>query len=170
MARLDHLAHRLADHHFADLDALRVALCRAHAPAHVGIEREPQVLHQHFAFARLGQRRFLDPEIRFAHPAFRPAGEQHALVLHSAAKRARCVSASPNSRANMVKRRKVWLTLSSSLIPMPPCNCIDSWLIWRGASAILIFAAEIARERSRLFSAWSTLEQARHAIDLACSA
>ena len=30
----------------------------------------------------------------------------------------------------------MWLTLSSSLMPMPPCSWTDSWLTWRAASAI----------------------------------
>ena len=69
----------------------------------------------------------------------------------------------------MVRRRKLWLTFSSSLMPMPPCSWIASWLIRRALSAILIFAAEMARERSCALDAESAWLQARKAIDFACS-
>ena len=52
---------------------------------------------------------------------------------------------------------------------MPPCSWIASWLIRRALSAILIFAADTARARSFASAAPSTFEQARQAIDLACS-
>src|SRR5581483_11370426 len=121
-----------------------VALRGADAAAHVRVEREPDVLHQHLALRRLRQRRVLDAEIALAHPAGRMAGEQHPAVVHSAAKRARWLSTSPNSRASAVRRRKVWLIFSSSVIPMPPCSCTDSWLMWRAASPTLIFAMDTA--------------------------
>ena len=64
------------------------------------------------------------------------------VAVDSAAKRSRWCSASPNCCAIIVRRRNVWLTLSSSLMPMPPCSWIDSWLTWRQASAIRILAAD----------------------------
>src|SRR6266850_743298 len=54
-------------------------------------------------------------------------------------------------------------------MPMPPCSCTASWPMWRALSAILIFAADTERERSAALTAESTLEQARQAMDLACS-
>jgi hypothetical protein len=41
--------------------------------------------------------------------------------------------------------------------------------MWRALSATLIFAADTERARSRMPVVWSTLEQARQAIDFACS-
>ena len=68
----------------------------------------------------------------------------------------------------MVSRRKVWLTFSSSVMPMPPWSCTASWLTCRQASATLILAAETARRRST-GGALSTFTHARHAIERACS-
>ena len=34
-------------------------------------------------------------------------------------------------------------------MPMPPCSCTDSWLIWRAASAILILAIDTAQQISQ---------------------
>ena len=51
-----HLAYRAAFHHLPDRDRLGVGRRIAHAPAHVGIEREPQRAQQHFACARRGDR------------------------------------------------------------------------------------------------------------------
>src|SRR5207244_13435468 len=64
------------------------------------------------------------------------------------ANRSRWCSASPKVWASMVRRRKVWLIFSSSVMPMPPWSWTASWLTWRAVSAILIFAADTARRRS----------------------
>src|SRR5712692_3923847 len=81
--RFDHFTDGLPDHDLADVDALDVALGVAHASAHVRIEREPQVLHQHLALAGLRDGRLFDPEIVLAHPARRTAGEYYApIFLH----------------------------------------------------------------------------------------
>src|SRR5581483_1166457 len=166
---LQHFAHRLPHHHLAQLDALGVALRVAHAAAHVRVEREPQVAHQHLALGGRRQRRLLHAEVVLRHPAGRAARQHDAAVAHqSRAKRSRWWSASPNCCARKVRRRNVWLTFSSSVIPMPPCSWIASWLTWRAASAILIFAAETARARSAS-TAWSALEHARQAMERACS-
>src|SRR5712692_1736797 len=79
--RFDHFTDGLPDHDLADVDALDVALGVAHAAAHVRIERQPQVFHQHLALARLRHGGLLDPEIVLAHPARRPAGEYYAPVF-----------------------------------------------------------------------------------------
>ena len=62
--------------------------------------------------------------------------------------------------AIVVSLRNVWLIFKSSVMPMPPWSCTDSWLTCRQASAILIFAAETTRRRSAT-SAVSTFTQAR---------
>src|SRR5258706_1189000 len=167
--RFDDLAHRLPDHDRVDLHRRRVGFRVAHAPAHVRIEREPLVLHQHFARPGRSHRLLVDAEILWRDRALGPAGEKHLLVHWHAAKRSRWWSASPNCCAIIVRRRKVWLTLSSSVIPMPPCSWTDSWLTWRQASAIRIFAADTMRLRSIGFFSASTRAQARLAMDLACS-
>src|SRR5438309_8758949 len=82
MPGLDDFADRLSNHDLADVDALRVAFRIAHAPAHVRVEREPQIPDQHLAVAALGQRRALDAEIVFAYRAFGAAREHHAPVFH----------------------------------------------------------------------------------------
>ena len=63
MPRIRHLVDRAADHRLTDLDGLRVGPRRAHAPAHVGIEREPQRAQQHLALARLRRRALFEAEI-----------------------------------------------------------------------------------------------------------
>ena len=63
----------------------------------------------------------------------------------------------------------MWLTFSSSVMPMPPCSCTASWLTWRHASAILIFAAETTRARARPRPPLSTFTHARQAMERACS-
>src|SRR5580704_13174588 len=81
-----------------------------------------------------------------------------------AAKRSRWCSASPKVWAIMVSRRKVWLILSSSVMPMPPWSCTASWLTCRQASATLILAAETAWRRSA-GGAPSTFTHARQAME-----
>jgi hypothetical protein len=43
----DHLTHRAANHDFAQRLRLRVAFAVVHAAAHVGVETQVVVLHQH---------------------------------------------------------------------------------------------------------------------------
>src|SRR5262249_23463491 len=81
MFRFDDFAHGLPDHDLAELHTLHVTLRVAHAPAHVGVERKPQVPDQHLALRRLRQRRFFHPEVVLRNPALRPAGEDDAKVL-----------------------------------------------------------------------------------------
>jgi hypothetical protein len=47
--RLDHLADDAALHHLAQRLRLGVALAGVHAPAHVGVQAQEVVLHQHLA-------------------------------------------------------------------------------------------------------------------------
>src|SRR3989442_5871485 len=82
MPGLDDFTDRLSNHDLADVDALHVAFRIAHAPAHVRVEREPQVPDQHLAVAALGQRTALDAEIVFAHRALRAARQHDAPVFH----------------------------------------------------------------------------------------
>ena len=51
-----HLAHRAANHHFAQAAGCGVALALVHAAAHVGVQAQVMVAHQHLA---VGQRRVL---------------------------------------------------------------------------------------------------------------
>src|SRR5213595_822159 len=67
----------------------------------------------------------------------------------------------------MVRRRKLWLTFNSSVMPMAPCSCTASWLTCRQASAILIFAAEIERARSRASDAASDARERARSISAA---
>src|SRR6266480_310764 len=80
--RLQHLAYRLPHHGRAELDAFRVAFRIAHAPAHVRVERQPEIPDQHLALAALRQRRALDAEIVFAHRTLGAAREHDAPVFH----------------------------------------------------------------------------------------
>src|SRR5437660_10416793 len=63
-----------------NLDRLGVGARRAHAAAHVGIEREPQRLEQHLAVARLRHRRFGEPEVLRFRRGLGPRGEQDLAV------------------------------------------------------------------------------------------
>src|SRR5262249_30926748 len=57
VARLHDLAHGAADHRLAELDGRRVRFHVVHAPAHVGIEREPDGADQDLAILGLRHRR-----------------------------------------------------------------------------------------------------------------
>src|SRR6267143_4376369 len=82
MLGFNDFTQRLPNHHLADVDALRVAFRIAHAPAHVRVEREPEIPDQHLAVAAPGRRRALDAEIVFAYRALRAAREHDAPVFH----------------------------------------------------------------------------------------
>src|SRR5438876_11287066 len=154
MPGLDDFTDRLSNHDLADVDALRVAFRIAHAPAHVRVERDPEVPDQHLAVAAPGQRRALDAEIVFAHRVLRAARQHDAPVFHLQRSEAREVMIGV---AELLRRHgqppEAVAQLSSSLMPMPPCSCTASWLTWRALSAILIFAADTERERSAALAA-----------------
>ena len=57
------LAHRAAFHHAADRHRLRIGRPVAHAPAHIGIERQPDRAQQHLASAGGRHGIFLDAEV-----------------------------------------------------------------------------------------------------------
>ncbi len=66
------LADGAGFHHLADADGLGVGRRIAHAPAHVGVEREPFRLQQHLTRPGLRHGKFLQPEVgrlRLAHRA-----------------------------------------------------------------------------------------------------
>ena len=63
IVRGDHLAHRAAFHHAADRHRRRIGRPVAHAPAHIGIERQPDGAQQHLALAGRRRRVFLDAEV-----------------------------------------------------------------------------------------------------------
>ena len=74
------VAHRAAHHHLAQLHPRGVGLALVHAPAHVGVEREPVHADQHLALAGLRHGRLHEAEIRLLHPAG-GAGRQHDLQV-----------------------------------------------------------------------------------------
>jgi hypothetical protein len=76
-----HFAGTAADHDVAEVDRGGVGLGVVHAAAHVGVEREPVVLHQHLVVARLRDLGFLEAEVAFLDPGRGAAGEDDALVL-----------------------------------------------------------------------------------------
>ena len=79
----DDLADGAAFHHLADRDRLGIGRRVAHAPAHVGIERQPQRAQQHLAGPRRRDRHLLDAKIAFFRLADRPRRQQDALAAHS---------------------------------------------------------------------------------------
>ena len=80
-ARCDDFGDDLAGHHAADLHRRRVGARRAHAAAHIGIEREEERTQHELAVARLRYRRRVEFEIAFADgAAFGPLGEEKTLV------------------------------------------------------------------------------------------
>ena len=80
VVRLDHLADRAAGHDLADADRRRVGGGIAHAPAHVGIERQVDDAHEDLAGPGLRRRHFLDAEIGFGRLARRPTRENDTAV------------------------------------------------------------------------------------------
>src|SRR6185437_340546 len=79
--RLDDFAHPLAGHDLADLRLGGVGARVVHAAAHIGVERQETVAHQHLAVLGRRHRRLDDAEIALLDPAGRPAGEQDLRVL-----------------------------------------------------------------------------------------
>ena len=80
MVGLDDLAHRAARHDLADSDGRGVGGGIAHAPAHVGIEREIDDAHENLARPGLGHRHLLDAEIGFGRLGRRAAGKDDAAM------------------------------------------------------------------------------------------
>jgi hypothetical protein len=80
VARLDDLADRAADHHLVERLRLRVALAVVHAAAHVGVEREEMVAHQHLAVGERRQRRLDEAEIGCRRFALRARCEKDLFV------------------------------------------------------------------------------------------
>jgi hypothetical protein len=80
VAALDHLAHRAADHHAVQRLGGGVALALVHAAAHVGVQAEVVVAHQHLAV--LQRRRVGGDEAEVLHRGFAlgAAGKQDLLV------------------------------------------------------------------------------------------
>jgi hypothetical protein len=81
MLRTHHFAGAAADHDLADLHWGGIGLDVRHATAHVGVEREPVVLHQDLVVAGLRDVAFLEAEVAFLDPGRGAAGEDDALVL-----------------------------------------------------------------------------------------
>ena len=81
IVRRDHLADRAALHHAADRHRLGVGRPVAHAPAHVGIEREPDGAQEDFARAGRRHRTFLEAEIGWLGFADGARGEDDAFAL-----------------------------------------------------------------------------------------
>jgi hypothetical protein len=75
-----HLARRAADHDVAEVHRRGVGLGVVHAAAHVGVEREEMVAHQHLAVGDLRHGGLDQLEIRLFDPAGRPAGQKDLLV------------------------------------------------------------------------------------------
>jgi len=80
VARLLHLAARAADHHLAQRLGLGVALAVVHAPAHVRVQAQVMVAHQHLAFAQLGCLHRHQPEVAGRGFALRPVVEQDLTI------------------------------------------------------------------------------------------
>ena len=78
VVRAHHLADDAAGHDLADADRLGIGLRIAHAPAHVGVEREPERAQQDLARTGLGDRRRSR------------AGSRSASARRRGARRARC--------------------------------------------------------------------------------
>src|SRR5207244_12844773 len=73
VARRDDLPDRAADHRPPDCGGRRIRFGGAHAAAHVAVEREVEVAHEHLAVAWLRYRRLRQLEIVEAGRAFGPA-------------------------------------------------------------------------------------------------
>lgn len=78
--RGDYPAHTLARHGAADGDRLGIAFGVIHAPAHVGIERQPLGADQDLALGEVRQGLRLEREILGLGAAFRAAGKGNAAV------------------------------------------------------------------------------------------
>ena len=78
---LHDLADGAADHDGADLDRGRVGWRVAHAPAHVGVQRQPPGPQQHLARRRGRHRRVLQPEGVGRRGADGTAGQDDAGIL-----------------------------------------------------------------------------------------
>ena len=74
------LAGGSGDHHVVDLLARGVGFRLVHAPAHIGIERHPEVLHEHLAVRRLACFFREEAEIAFLRLALRTRSQHEALV------------------------------------------------------------------------------------------
>ncbi len=80
IARGDDVADRAADHRLPDFGGLGIGLRRAHAAAHVRVERQIADAHQHLAVAGLGHRTLRELEIAKPRPSFGPALEENLPV------------------------------------------------------------------------------------------
>ncbi len=78
--RRDHTADRAADHHVAERDRRRIGRRVAHAPAHVGVERQVERLQQDFAAGRRGNRGGLQAEVLRDRRAGRTAGQHEPAI------------------------------------------------------------------------------------------
>jgi hypothetical protein len=79
--RLDHLTHRAALHHLAQRLRLRIALAGVHASAHVGVQAQEVVAHQHLAVLQGRGVGGDEPEVGGCGLAFRAVVEQDLFVL-----------------------------------------------------------------------------------------
>ena len=77
VARKDHLAHALADHHLAECNGLPAQRLLPESPAHVGINGDVDRAHEHLAGDRPGDRRLDDLEVVNGGHARRPARQDY---------------------------------------------------------------------------------------------
>jgi len=80
MARLNHLAHRAADHDFAQGLGNGVAFAFVHAPAHVGVQAQVVVAHEHLALQKCRRLDFDEFEIADSGFTLRAVVEQELVV------------------------------------------------------------------------------------------
>ncbi|MNT29275.1 hypothetical protein D3C72_1650060 [compost metagenome] len=76
---LHHFTNGAADHHLVERLRRGVRLAVVHAPAHIRVERQEVVAHQHLAVGDLRHGHFFQPEIGRRHRALGTRGQDDAL-------------------------------------------------------------------------------------------